>query len=344
MQLGDARKLDQKTQEALRLRAVLLVENGATHAEVALAVGVHRGTVSRWCGTFRRAGAAGIEKGKRGRRAGDQLMLTALEARRVQGWITDKCPDQMQLPFALWTAQAVRELIHMKLGKTLGLSTMQLYLKRWGFTAQKPLTRATQRDPHKIAAWLEQDYPSIAARAKREGAVIYWSDETGINNRDQIGRGYAPKGQTPVLTQTGQKFSMSMIAAVSNRGLMRFRLYEGALNVAIFIDFLKRLVKDAKQKAFLIVDNLRVHHAKAVMEWLAQHKGEIEIFYLPAYAPEHNPDEYLNNDLKQTIKNKPRAKTRDDLVATTSSILKSIQRRPHRVKSYFHAKHVRYAA
>ena len=271
-------------------------------------------------------------------------MLTALEARRVQGWITDKCPDQMRLPFALWTAQAVRELIHMKLGKTLGLSTMQLYLKRWGFTAQKPLTRATQRDPHKIAVWLEQDYPSIAARAKRERAVIYWSDETGINNQDQIGRGYAPKGQTPVLAQAGQKFSTSMIAAVSNRGLMRFRLYEGALNVAIFIDFLKRLVKDAKQKVFLIVDNLRVHHAKAVMEWLAQHKDEIEIFYLPAYAPEHNPDEYLNNDLKQTIKNKPRAKTRDDLVATTSSILKSIQRRPHRVKSYFHAKHVRYAA
>jgi len=344
MQLGDARKLDQKTQEALRLRAVLLVENGATHAEAALAIGVHRGTVSRWCGTYRRAGASGLEKGKRGRRAGDQLMLTASEARRVRGWITNKCPDQMQLPFALWTAQAVRELIHKKLGKTLGLSTMQLYLKRWGFTAQKPLTRATQRDPQKIATWLEQDYPSIAARAKREKAMIYWGDETGICNQDQIGRGYAPKGQTPVLTQTGQKFSTSMIAAVSNRGLMRFRLYEGALNVAIFIDFLKRLVKDANQKVFLIVDNLRVHHAKAVMEWLAQHKDEIEIFYLPAYAPEHNPDEYLNNDLKQTIKNKPRAKTRDDLVATTSSILRSIQRQPHRVKSYFHAKYVRYAA
>ena len=135
-----------------------------------------------------------------------------------------------------------------------------------------------------------------------------------------------------------------MIAAVSNRGLMRFKLYKGALNVAIFIDFLKRLIKDAKQKVFLIVDNLRVHHAKAVQEWLAQHKDEIEIFYLPAYAPEHNPDEYLNNDLKQTIKNKPRVKTPDDLVTTTSSILKSIQKRHNRVKSYFHAKHVHYAA
>src|ERR1017187_8638370 len=120
-----------------------------------------------------------------------------------------------------------------------------------------------------------------------------------------MGKGYAPKGQTPILTQTGQKFSTSMIAAVSNRGLMRFKLYKGALNVAIFIDFMKRLIKDAKQKVFLIVDNLRVHHAKAVQDWLARHKVELEIFYLPAYAPEHNPDEYLNNDLKQTIKNKP---------------------------------------
>ena len=344
MKLGDARKLDQKTQEALRHRAVLLVKKGATHSEAALAVGVHRGTVSRWCGVYRRNGVFGLEKGKRGRRVGDQLMLTEVEARRIQGWITNKCPNQMQLPFALWTAQAVRELIHKKLGKMLGLSTMQLYLKRWGFTTQKPLTRATQRDPQKIAAWLAQDYPSIAARAKRERAVIYWSDETGVCNQDQIGRGYAPKGQTPVLTQTGQKFSTSMIAAVNNRGLMRFKLYKGALNVAIFIDFMKRLLKDAKQKVFLIVDNLRVHHAKEVTEWLAQHKDEIEIFYLPAYAPEHNPDEYLNNDLKQTIKNKPRAKTRDDLVATTASILKSIQKRPDRVRSYFHAKHVRYAA
>jgi DDE superfamily endonuclease len=203
------------------------------------------------------------------------------------------------------------------------------------------LTRATQRDPQKITAWLEQDYPSIAARAKREKAVIYWNDETGVCNQDQIGRGYAPKGQTPILTQTGQKFSTSMIAAVSNRGLMRFRLYKGALNVTIFIDFMKRLVKDAKQKIFLIVDNLRVHHAKAVQHWLARHKDEIEIFYLPAYAPEHNPDEYRSeaDDQEQAAR-----QDRDDLVAAASSILKSIQRRPERVKSYFHAKHVRYAA
>jgi transposase len=262
--------------------------------QAALAVGVHRGTVSRWCGTYRRDGASGLEKGKRGRRAGDQLILTAEQARRVQRWIRDKMPDQMKLPFALWTAQAVRELIHKKFGKTLALSTMPLYLKRWGFTAQNPLTRATPRDPQRIAAWREQDYPRIAARAKREKAVIHWSD--GVRDQDQIGRRDAPHGRTPVPTQTGQTFSTSMIAAVSNRGLMRFKLHKGALNDAIVIDFMTRLVRDAKQKVFLIVGDPCVHLASfdkssgAVQEWLAHHKGKIEIFTLPACAPEHTPD------------------------------------------------------
>jgi transposase len=194
-----------------------VLHDGVTQGEAAAAIGVRRQVVSRWMQRHRDIGAEGLLDGRRVSPRKGCGILTALEARRVQGWITDKCPDQMQLPFALWTAQAVRDLIHKNLGKTLGLSTMQLYLKRWGFTAQKPVTRATQRDPHKIATWLEQDYPSIAARATREGAAIYWSDKTGINNRDQIGRGYAPKGKTPVLTQTGRKFSMSMIAAVSKQ-------------------------------------------------------------------------------------------------------------------------------
>lgn len=345
MKRKDFRSIGRDAQEALRERAVYLVlHEGMTQGEAARVVGVHRQVVNRWMQRHQDAGAEGLLDGRRVSPRKGSGILAAAEARRVQGWITNKCPDQMQLPFALWTAQAVRELIYKKLGKLLGLSTMQLYLKRWGFSAQKPLTRATQRDPQKIAAWLAQDYPSIAARAKREKAVIYWGDETGICNQDQIGRGYAPKGQTPVLTQTGQKISASMIAAVNNRGFMRFKFYKGALNVAIFIDFMKRLIKDAKQKVFLIVDNLRVHHAKKVREWLMQHKDEIEIFYLPAYAPEHNPDEYLNNDLKQALKNRPRPKDRAELVSGASSVLRSIQKRPDRVRSYFNAKHVRYAA
>ena len=186
------------------------------------------------------------------------------------------------------------------------------FVAGWSRRGRKPLTRATPRDPQRIAAWLRSEYPRFAARAKREKAAIHWSD--GVRDQDQIGRG---EGQTPVLTRTGQKFSMSMIAAVSNRGLMRFKLYEGALNGAIFIDFMTRLVRDAKQKIFLIVGDPRVHHVSfvkssgAVQEWLAHHRDEIEIFCPPACAPEHNPDEYLDNDLKQAINNTPPARTRD---------------------------------
>ena len=214
-------------------------------------------------------------------------------------------PDQLQLPFALWTRRAVRDLITPRFGKTLGLSTVQLYLQRWGMTPQKPLARARERQPSAIAAWLAQHYPAIARRAKAAGAAIYWGDETGISNQDQIGRSYAPRGQTPVIRRTAKRITQSMISAVSNRGLMRFMFYEGALNADRFTAFLRRLGKDAGQKVFLIVDNLKVHHAAKVKTWVAAHAHEIELFYLPAYAPDHNPDEYLNNDLKQNSGSSP---------------------------------------
>jgi transposase len=270
--------------------------------------------------------------------------LTDAEARRVQSWIKDKCPEQLKLPYALWTAGVVRELIHRRLGKHLGLSTVQLYLLKWGFTPQKPLSRATQRSDARIQHWLEREYPKIARRAKREKAVLYWGDETGVSNQDQVGRSYAPKGQTPVLRRTAKKLTISMISAVNNRGLMRFMCFKGALNAGLFITFLSRLIKDAPGKVFLIVDNLRVHKAVKVNNWVAAHKDEIELHFLPPYAPERNPDEYLNNDLKQQLKNLPRPDSQEDLVEATSSVLRSLQRKPHRIRAYFHHKDVRYAA
>ena len=211
-------------------------------------------------------------------------------------------------------------------------------------TPQKPLARARERQPAAVAAWLETAYPAIAKRAKAEGAAIYWGDETGISNQDQIGRSYAPKGQTPVIVRTAKRVTQSMISAVSNRGLMRFMFYEGALNADGFIAFLRRLAKDAGQKVFLIVDNLKVHHASKVKTWVATHGHEIELFYLPAYAPDPNPDEYLNNDLKQKLRQQPQPASQDELIKTTRAVLRAIQRSPRRIQAYFKPTAVRYAA
>jgi len=225
MEARDFRSIGRAAQEALRRRAIVLVEqDGSSQAEAARAVGVQRQTVNLWLKRYREQGEDGLLDGRRvsGRRG--KGALTAEQARQVRRWIADRTPDQLQLPFALWTSRAVRELVERRFGQRLGLSTVQLYLKRWGMTPQKPLTRATQRSPAAVAAWLKRDYPAIARRARRERAVVYWGAETGISNQDQIGRSYAPRGRTPVVGRTAKRISQSMISAVSNRGLMRFML------------------------------------------------------------------------------------------------------------------------
>jgi transposase len=345
MEPADFRSLGREAQEALRVRAVYLVRTaGKSQSAAAEAVGASRQTVNIWLRRYARRGEEALKDGRRVSPRKGQGRLTAAEAKRAQGWIRDKCPEQLKLPYALWTAGVVRDLIRRRLGKELGLSTVQLYLQRWGFTPQKPLARASERSDAAIARWLERDYPTIARRAKREKASIWWGDETGVSNQDQVGRGYAPKGRTPVLRRTAKKLSTSMISAVNNRGLMRFMCFKGALNASLFISFLRRLIKDAPGKLFLIVDNLRVHRSAKVRRWVEGHRDAIALFFLPPYAPEHNPDEYLNNDAKQQLRNLQKPNTQADLAKTTTSVMWSLQRRPARVRSYFLAKDVRYAA
>jgi transposase len=345
MDARDFRGLGRPAQEALRRRALFLIEReGMTQAEAARAVGVHRQTVNVWHKRYRERGEDGLLDGRRvsprrgrGRLAGD-------EARQVRGWIAEGTPDRLGLPFGLWTSRAARELIERRFGKRLGLATVQLYLRRWGMTPQKPLTRAKQRSPAAIAAWLERDYPAIARRARAAKAVIYWGDETGISNQDQVGRSWAPKGRTPVVARTAKRVTRSMIAAVSNRGPMRFMLHEGAPNADRFIDFLRRLPKDAGRKVVLIVDNPKVHKAGKVQAWVASHAHEIELVYLPSYAPDHNPSECLNNELKQKLRQRPQPDTKEELINSARSVLRAIQRSPRRVRAYFKPEPVRYAA
>src|SRR3954447_24575565 len=345
MEARDFRGLGRAAQEALRRRALFLIEHeGTTQGQAARAVGVQRQTVNIWQGRYRERGEDGLLDGRRVSPRRGRGRLTGEEARQVRGWIAEGTPDRMELPFALWTSRAARELIERRFEKRLGLSTVPLYLRRWGMTSQKPLVRARQRQPAAIAAWLERDYPAIARRARAAKAVIYWGDETGLSNQDQTGRSWAPKGETPVVARTARRVTRSMIAAVSNRGLTRFMLYEGALNADLFLDFLRRLTKDAGRKVVLIVDNLKVHKAGKARAWLESHAHEIELVYLPSYAPDHNPSEYLNNDLKQALRRKPQPDSKDELIGNTRSVLRTIQRSPDRVRAYFKPEPVRYAA
>jgi transposase len=284
MKRQDFCKLAPAAQEALRVRAVYLVlKVGKTQEESAIAVGVSRQCVNIWLRRYRENGGDGLKDGRRISSRKGKGILTAKESRRIRKWITNKCQDQMKLPYGLWTAGVVRDLIQHRLGKNLALSTVQLYLKRWNFTPQKPLSRATERNPMAITTWLKQDYPKIVRRAKREKSVIWWGDETGISNQNQAGRGYAPVGQTPVLHRPARKISLSMISALNNRGGMKFMCFKGGLNADLFIVFLRRMTKNTSGKVFLIVDNLRVHHAVKVNQWVEKHHDKIAF---PRVKPE----------------------------------------------------------
>ena len=340
----DFRGLLAPVQAELRRRAVAMVRAGKRQQDAASAVGVTRQIVSGWMKLYERGGEAALAGKKRGRRPGEQKALTDRQEARIKRLITGKCPDQLKLPFALWTREAVADLIERETGVCLSPSGIGNYLRAWGFTAQRPMRRASERREAEVEAWLNAEYPAIAKRAKAEDAEIQWADETGLSNQANYGRSFAPKGKTPVIPRPAARFSQSMISSLTNQGKLRFMVYDGALNAAIFLHFLKRLVKDAQRKLFLIVDNLRVHHAKIVMAWVAENTDKIELFFLPPYAPEHNPDEFLHNDLKQAMARRRTPKDKAGLKSGLTSYMRGLQKRPAKVRAFFQAPTVRYAA
>lgn len=258
--------------------------------------------------------------------------------------VRDKNPDQLKLPFALWTREAVRDLIERRYGVRLAIRTVGDYLRRWGFTPQKPIQRAYERNPAAVERWLEQEYPRLRARAKREGALILWGDEMGLRSDDARGRSYAPKGSTPVVGKAGRRFGCNVIQVVSNRGELWFRVFAGRFTQDLFIDFLRRLVKTARgRKLILIVDGHPGHRGRKARAFIDTHAELLEVVYLPGYSPDLNPAEYLNNDTKHGVLTK-RPATPDKLVGATRQHLHRRQKQPHVVQSFFHHPSVAYAA
>ena len=344
MEKTDARKLGKDVQQALRNQVIRLRQQGRQNKEVAQIVGVSAPHASTIWQKYQKGGKTAIAVKDRGRQDGAHRTLTNAQEREMQRLLVDKLPDQLTLPFALWTREAIRQLLKRRYGITMPIRTVGEYLKRWGFTVRKPVKRAYEQNPTAVNQWLQEAYPAIAVRAKQDKAEIYWGDETGLQTAAYRARGFAPKGKKPVVRLSAKKTTISMISAVNNAGQMRFMLYRKGITATLMITFMGRLIRDAGRKVLLIVDNLRVHHSKAVTQWVQKHEAEIALCYLPSYAPELNPDEYLNNDLKSKVHGGLPAHTETELLRKTLSHMRSIAKRPNRVKSYFKHPSVVYAA
>jgi transposase len=340
----DARSLDLLGKEDLRRRVVRAVlHEGLRKAEAARVFGVSRTSVHTWVKLYERQGADSLTPGRPGRPRGGGR-LRGWQAAVIVNLITDRCPDQLRLPFALWTREAVRDLIEMRFGIRYSLGMVGRLLRRWGFTPQKPVTRAYERNDEAIRHWLRHQYPALRRRAKRENAEIYWEDETGLRSDHLVGRSYSPRGRTPVIASTGRRFGCNVISAVNSLGKMRFRVFRGSFTQRVMLDFLERLTRDAKRKIIVIADGHPAHKGRRVKQWLEAHACVCELVLLPGYAPELNPDELLNQDLKSNVFSAGRPRTPDELMNQTRSYLTATQKRPDIVCAYFQEAHVHYAS
>ena len=324
-----------ETRKKIKQQVVRLHKKGKTGVEIADIVNISVFAVSRIVAPYKKEGMGSLKEKTRGRKHGEKRLLSLAQEREIQRIIIDKYPEQMKLSFALWTRGAIRLLIKNKYGIDIPERSISNYLDRWGMTCQRPTKRAYSQDSVKLKTFMDETYPAIVAKSKEENAEIYWGDETGINNQEYYIRGFAPKGQTPVVPSFSKVEKINMISAINNKGTCRFMCYEENMTQQRFIEFMTRLVKDSDKKVLFIVDNLRVHHGKLVQKWLDKHADEIEVFYTSPYSPEINPDEYLNHNLKQSVHSGILPHNKADLKYKTHCFMRKLQKCPKMVRKLF---------
>ena len=342
MKTKDARSLPAVAQEDLRRKAVKAVLGGMKQVEAAKVLGVTRQAIGKWLKAYRQGGLKTLKAKRQGRPRGGSLL--GWQSAQIAKSIVDRCPDQLKMPFYLWTREAVGQLIERRFGIRLSVWTVGRYLGRWGFTPQKPMRRAFEKNPEAVHRWLDEKYPAIRKQAKQEKADIYWGDEMGMRSDHTVGRSYGRRGQTPVILGTGVRFGCNMISAITNKGQLNFMVFKQRFKAHVFEEFLRRLVRQSERKVFIIVDGHPVHRSGKVKKWLNKNEKHIRLFFLPSYSPELNPDEILNQDVKSNAVGRKRARCQSELIANVRSYLWGRQRRPNVVKKYFSEKHVSYAA
>lgn len=342
MKTRDTRCLSPDAQEGLRFRVVQALRGGMKKSVAARTFAVSRTSIDRWLNIVELGNITSLKSKPRGRPKG--TCLAPHEAATTVRLITDRCPDQLKLPFALWTRAAVQLLLAERFGLDVSVWTVGRYLAKWGLTPQKPLRRAYERDPVAVQRWLDEEYPAIERQAKAEKAEIHWGDQMGLRSDHQTGTSYGRRGQTPVIPGTGQRFRCNVMSTITNRGELSFMVFQQNFNGAVFIRFVRRLLRLRRGKVLLIVDRHPVHLSAEVKRWLAGHAKRLQLFFLPGYSPDLNPDEFLNQDVKSNALGRQRPATRIEMIDGVRSYLRSTQRQPSIVKSYFHAESVRYAA
>ncbi len=342
MRKDDARKLDHKTLEEMRMRAVKRIQDGESPEIIARVLGVDRSTVYGWLARYRRGGWNGL---KAKPLSGRPPKVDGKKLRWVYDMVTKKNPLQLKFAFALWTREMVAKLIKDKFRIVLSAVSVGRLLAQLGVTCQKPLHRAQERDEALVQQWLKKDYPEIKKMAQKQGADIYFGDAAHIRSDHHAGRTWGRRGETPIVEATGARHRMSLISAISSRGHMRFMIkQQGGVNASVFIEFLKRLLTGAERVIFLVVDRGPAHIARKTRAFVESLNGSLRLFYLPPYSPDRNPDELVWKHLKADTVGRMAITSKDDFKAKVRSSMRQLQNNPEKISSFYQKPSLRYAA
>jgi transposase len=341
MQKKDGRSLSHESLEEIRIRAVQQVQSGQSPEVVIKALGLSRACIYNWLAWYRDGGWDALKAKPLAGRPG---LLNGKQIKWIYDTVTLKDPTQFKFPYALWTRLAIAEVIRRHLHVKLSITSVGRLLAQLGLTCQRPLYRAYQQDPVSVEKWMKVEYPRIRAMAKKMKAEIYFEDEAGIRSDFHAGTTWGKKGETPVVSTTGARFGINMISAVSPRGLLRFMVVQGRVNAEVMCQFIDRLMKGATRQVFLILDGHPTHKARKFRSQVESYKGRLRVFYLPAYAPQLNPDEHVWNEVKNHGVGRMRISGPDQLKTQVVGCLRHLQKSPAKVRGFFQAPSTCYAA
>ena len=328
-----------RADEEERIRAVRLMEAGKSPEQIAEILDVGRSTVFWWQKKYREGGLAALSTKFA---SGRPTTLSDQQMMRLYSLIEGNDPRQYSFAVALWTRGIIRDLIRQQFAVSVSLATVGRILTKLGMSAQRPLYRAYQQDPDKVATWKRKTYPAIRAEAAKVGGSVFFADEAGLRTDHHAGRTWGTVGRTPVVRATGARARINMISAITPAGGLRFQLVDGTVNADTFIDFCRRLLHDAAAPVFLIVDGHPAHRAKKVTDYVASTDGALRLFFLPGYSPELNPDEWVWQNVKNDRVAKQVPMNKADLKSLALGALRRLQKLPHLVRDFFADPHLAY--
>lgn len=321
-----------------------IVIRGEDVATVIRVFNVPERTVFEWLARYRGGGWQALEEG---RRSGRPRKLNG----KIMAWLYDAItlgdPRQFQFPFCLWTLDIIRSVLKKKYKIELSKSSISRLLRNMGLSAQRPIYRAYKRDPKELEKYLNTTFPEVKRLAEQLGAQIFFVDEAAVRSDSHHGTTWGAVGTTPEVEDSGDRFTIKIISAITPRGDMKFSFIEGKMNTDKYVEFLRKLRSDAGCPIIVIADNASYHKSnkvKALSE--ASKNGDGEGIYtamLPAYCPELNPDEQVWNHAKRRL-SKLFVVTKEETKKAMKSIMCSIQRSKSLILSFFKLKDTQYAA